>query len=116
MGKQVGDQGIIWVRRSFPKREGLAADAAEFYTERWFPSKEDAVQDVHADVDGSKLARVKVGLGMTLNLGNYESARVDVGIDLPCLPGEVMEAYGLAWDAVEHEIGSQVRELRGRRG
>lgn len=30
------------------------------------------------------LARVKHGMGITLNLGDYQSARVDVGIELPC--------------------------------
>ena len=32
----------------------------------------------------SKVARVRVGKGSTINLGNYESLRIDVAIEMPC--------------------------------
>lgn len=101
--------GVVWVRRTYPKRTG---PEAEFYTERWYPTKEDSVPDV-LPAGAGELARVKVGLGMTINLGNYESARVDVGVELPCRVAEVNDAFGLAWEAAEHEVRQQIRSVRG---
>jgi hypothetical protein len=38
-------------------------------------------------------ARVSFALGLTLNLGNYESARIDVGMYVPCYREEAQDAY-----------------------
>ena len=38
-------------------------------------------------------ARVKLELGITMNTGNYESARISVGIEVPCYREEIDEAY-----------------------
>ena len=42
---------------------------------------------------------VKVGLGATVNLGNYSSARFDVSIEVPCLHPEIDEVFefGRQW-------------------
>jgi hypothetical protein len=101
----------MWVRRSYPKRDDLPPEEREFYEERWFPTRTDTVPDVLPPGTG-ELARVKVGMGMTMNLGDYQSARVDVGLELPCRPAEVKEAFGLAWETVESEIRVQIRETR----
>jgi hypothetical protein len=113
--------GKVWVRRTYPKRVDMNQSDAEFYEEEWYPGKEDTVPKV-IEEDGEKLAVVKVGLGMTINLGNYESARVDVGVELPCRLAEVPDAYGLAWAVAEREIRAQIRTVRndgdegGKRG
>lgn len=39
------------------------------------------------------MARVGFSSGMTLNLGNYESARLEVSISMPCDVSEVEETY-----------------------
>jgi hypothetical protein len=36
---------------------------------------------------------VNLSMGLTINLGNYESARIDVGIRVPCYLEEASEAY-----------------------
>lgn len=38
-------------------------------------------------------ASVRVGVGMTINQGNFESLRIDVAVTLPCLSSEVEDAY-----------------------
>lgn len=38
-------------------------------------------------------AEVSYSVGLTLNMGNYESARVDVGIKMPCYVEEVDVTY-----------------------
>lgn len=43
-------------------------------------------------------ARVRVAAGITRNMGDYNSLRVDVAVELPCHPceEEVLRAYGVA--------------------
>lgn len=53
------------------------------------------------------------GYGLTLNLGNYESARVDVGIRLPCYREEVEQADEFAREWCESRIRTEVDEVRG---
>lgn len=52
-------------------------------------------------------ASISVKAGVTINLGNYESGRVDVMLTMPCYPEEVDDTYEdvKKWvDArVEHE-------------
>lgn len=57
-------------------------------------------------------AVVKAGYALTLNLGNYESAKVDAGVELPCYVEEVPDAFKEAWKLAEDEIQRQVKELR----
>jgi len=63
------------------------------------------------------VAKVRAGFGMTLNLGNYNSARVDVQVELPCYPSEVDaaidSAFGIAQDRVESEVQAVKADLNG---
>lgn len=42
---------------------------------------------------GEQAAFVRVGAGLTINTGNFESLRLDVAVTLPCLSSEVEDAY-----------------------
>jgi hypothetical protein len=42
---------------------------------------------------GVEPAFIRVNAGKTLNLGNYESLRIDVSVTLPCLPENIEETY-----------------------
>jgi hypothetical protein len=57
-------------------------------------------------------ARVSVGMGLTLNLGNYESARIDVSLVVPCYCEETEEAYVYARDWVEKKLEAEVQDIR----
>ena len=59
-------------------------------------------------------AYVKAGYGLTLNLGNYESARCDCGVTLPCYIEEIPEALKKAWYIAEAEIQKQRKEVSGK--
>lgn len=51
--------------------------------------------------------------GLTLNLGNFESARVDGGISIPLEPGDnPEEVMQNAWDFVNDEVVSQAKDLK----
>jgi len=52
--------------------------------------------------------------GLTINLGNFESARVDVGYAMPCYVEEVKEIEGLVNDMIEERLQKEVVEVRGK--
>lgn len=57
-------------------------------------------------------AWVKASYGLTINLGNYESARADAGVTLPCYVEEIQDAFKRAWDIAKEEIKSQTKGIK----
>lgn len=57
-------------------------------------------------------AHIEVGYGLTLNLGNYESARIDVKMNIPCYREEADDAYEHARQWAEQRIRREVAEVR----
>lgn len=57
-------------------------------------------------------AKVSIGQGLTLNLGNFESARIDVSIAIPCYREEVDAAYSYAQNWVEARLEAEVLSIR----
>lgn len=62
-------------------------------------------------------ATITVSSGITLNLGNYESLRIDVGISLPCKPTkkDVEDTYTKALQFVEEKLAEQVAEIKSNK-
>ena len=60
-------------------------------------------ESISVPVFHSDPARVRVGGGVTCNMGDYNSVRVDVQVELPALPEatEIQRAYLAASDMVE---------------
>ena len=58
-------------------------------------------------------AKVMREYGLTINLGNYESAKVTVGIALPCYREEIDTANELAKKFCESEIQAECSEIKG---
>lgn len=59
-------------------------------------------------------AQVVQKKGLTINLGNFESARVDVGYVMPCYVEEVKEIEDLVNDMIEERLQREVVEVRGK--
>lgn len=59
------------------------------------------------------VATVKRGYGLTVNLGDYESARFDVGITVPCYMVDVDAADQWAEKWAEKRIAKEVQQIRG---
>lgn len=58
--------------------------------------------------------KVTVTLGYTLNLGNFESLRVDLGITDSRRDGENIEqAFERVYEFVEAKLGEKVKEAKG---
>ena len=93
--------GQIWVRSQFFKSGKPVGDEV---------TKEDMIL---VDTFETTPAEVEAKMGLTINLGNYESLRVDVGVKMPCYKEEIEKAKVLAFQLVEKELFAKVREVKG---
>lgn len=57
-------------------------------------------------------AVVSVKGGATVNLGNYQSARVDVMLSIPCYVEEIDEIYPKAKEWVDSRLAKEYKELK----
>ena len=61
--------------------------------------------------------RVKVALGYTLNLGNFQSLRIDLGIDENRREGEsASEAFDRVYGFVEQRLIEKINEAKAEVG
>jgi len=60
-------------------------------------------------------ARVQVDYGLTLSLGNFESARLGVSVSLPCYREEIDEAYQFAQQWATDRLGEESAKIRRNR-
>lgn len=92
-------QGRLQVRRQYKgKDEESVKD--EYLEARRFP-------------EGTHPAWVGAKYGATVNIGNYESVRIEASVSLPCYTEEIDAAFEAAWSMVEDEVRPQVRDARG---
>lgn len=95
MAKPVKMAGKLWVSKHYP-------DGTEDHDE-----KQLEVQTFEVEP-----AKAKASLGLTINLGNYESARCDAGIELPAYVEEIDGAFKRAWEIVEDQVQAMTKDLK----
>jgi len=69
------------------------------------------VVNISESIIPDRLARVRYAVGMTLNLGDYQSARVDVGIELPADVDKTDEVYEQAVEFCNDRLMEEVENL-----
>jgi len=58
------------------------------------------------------MEEIKVALGITKNIGNYESLRIDAEYSASLVDGaDLDEAYVRAWGIVDSQVESKLLEL-----
>ncbi len=62
---------------------------------------------------GEEPARVRVTAGKTISLGNFEFLRIDVSVELPCLPEEVHQTYDSASTFVADKLEQEENYILG---
>jgi hypothetical protein len=77
------------------------------------PQSEEETLAVHRFL--TEPARVEVSLGLTLNLTNYESAKITIGITVPCYKEETEDAFAWAKDWVEKRVSAEVENIRHKK-
>ncbi len=88
------------------KGEEVTSEKPMLTVVRSINNEDETVEEDHIEVQPfeSEVARVSVSKGLTVNMGNYESARVDVTLSLPCYPEEVVAAIGHVDKMVEGKL------------
>jgi len=63
-----------------------------------------------------KWAEISVSLGSTLNMGDFESLRIQVGLTYPCKPEmkEVEKTFEIISKKVEGMLKKKIKEMTGR--
>jgi hypothetical protein len=56
-------------------------------------------------------AEVEVTMALTMNLGNYESARISASVRIPCYKEEIAETYLLAERFVQERIETERNQI-----
>ena len=72
--------------------------------------KEDTTLEIHRYV--TQPATVHAEIGLTINIGNFESVRVHVGVTVPCYKEEVEDCYQWAKDFAESKVKAEAADVR----
>ena len=91
-------------------QKAATATVSKVFGKIGIPEDKDETIDVRTFVTAP--ASVEIGYGLTLNIGNYESARVDVKVSVPCYREEVDDAYAFAKKWAEDRVKKEVSEVR----
>jgi|WetSurSiteA1Bulk_404760.scaffolds.fasta_scaffold21150_3 hypothetical protein len=75
-------------------------------------SKKETELPFEHDGDGA-MAEVGIVLGRTVNLQNYESARVSVSIKMPCPPEDLDETFETIQSWADERVGQLLDEIMG---
>ena len=67
---------------------------------------------VDVPLDERVLARIGTSRGVTLNMGNYESVRVDVWATVPCHAGDIGTAYEAVSEWCENRVRDEVSKVK----
>jgi len=93
------ENSVIFVTRSI-KKDG-----------REESSEDDDIISVHKF--RTEPAHVQVDYSLTINLGNFESARVGVSVRVPCYAEEIDDAYAYAQSWVAKRVGEERDLIQG---
>ena len=102
---------------SVPKMDKVTITASRAYVTGGTTVSEDSgVEELEVRKFEVEPAYISVNHGRTANLGNYESARVDVRVSVPCYAEEINEAIAyadiLASEHLEMILKDYVEELK----
>ena len=55
----------------------------------------------------NEIGKVRYGAGLTINLGNFESCRLDVALEFPCIVEEAEEAFATVKAFVDSKLEAE---------
>lgn len=106
-------------RRSRP---GVREERGHGYVRTSTAHKKEVYDETDRELDvnrrefeqGEEPAFVQVGAGLTINMGNFESLRIDCQVRLPCRPDELDETYDQAANFVADKIAEEQTRWLGQ--
>ena len=98
-------------KSSQEKRRVLGAERVITVSKTQFNQQTEEKSFINIRPFGTEPAHVSVKLGRTINLGNYESAKIDVMVDIPCYREEVKDVYQDVLNYVEEVLSKEVSKI-----
>lgn len=95
-----------------PKTKGTAVRGKIWATTHYHGTDNSEEKELEVQVFEVEPAWVKASYGLTINLGNYESARCDAGVTLPTYVEEIDEAFEKAWELAQEQVQEQVKDIK----
>jgi len=100
-----------------PKQDPVTVKVFRAYTSSGaLMSEDEGFEEIEVRKFEVEPAYISVNHGRTMNLGDYESARLDVRVSVPCYPEEINEALlyadKTAHDFLEDSIDEYVKEIK----
>jgi len=105
-GSVGADDGYLWVVST--KDRLLGGGERETISEK----TDDKM--IRVGIFKTQTTKVSISKGLTINLGNFESARVTVGLDIPCYVEETKEMEEVVNKMIEDRLQAEVLEIRGK--
>lgn len=93
---------------------GPQTQEATFYVKRTLPSGAEQEDQGPLEVTAfqSTPAQVSAKAGRTINLGNFESFKIEVGLTYPCYPEEVEDAMAVVAEKVGAFLKEEVDDIK----
>lgn len=88
--------------------------ATRLWVERTFPLGDTQFEDKNVEIRvfETQPASVSAKAGRTINLGNYESVRIEVGVSIPCYAEEVEVGLEAASSLVGQFLAQEEAKLK----
>ena len=106
-------------KRSRTRKKAAPTQSVESTKKVWIQPFKDAEVEEAVEIDvhvfETEPAYVRVAAGQTINLGDFESLRVDVAITMPCYREQVGETQAECADWVASRLGNEVDQYLGEK-
>lgn len=90
------------------QRPGESATVEKLYKGRVYDHHDKSSQEPQVERMDRPMAKVRVGGGVTKNMGDYESVRVHVEIEMPCEP--TWEAVNELYPELSEYVDGRLRD------
>lgn len=97
-------------RRRRARPEVTTADEKIRVSATTFGDEEESRETIETRRFATDPAYLRVNAGVTKNMGNYESLRLDVSISVPCYKEEVDDVYERVSDKVSEMLEAELKK------
>ena len=99
------------VKSTAVRKQAVAHEVKVTVSETKFNQTTEEKQLIQIRPFATDPAHICVKLGRTINLGNYESAKIDVSVDMPCYVEECQRVYREVMDFVQERLTEEVAKV-----
>ena len=94
------------------QEELISKEATLVVSKTAFGEEKETIEKIRVTPFHTDTATVSVKGGATINLGNYESARIDVMLVVPCYVEEIDTVFPKVKEWVDAKLAKEYKELK----